>query len=452
MAKTKAKTPLPDAVPVAIITADLHLTETPWKHRPAIKDDAMTALRSIRRVCRGFRDEGYMDLIVAGDILDSKTPTRWDLSLMPQLYLGYRYVLGNHDVDKPSYPELFHSGNSASLHDWLVDCCHESLTTLHGSRQHIADEKPLTCDFAKEVNGTPLLQWREILQQTNRFDPQFSLLDKPIFGINYCNSKAALEKAIAELEEAATEKKPDILESSVLVLHQNCDKLFPLGEPELVDGMLPDFRLVICGHYHKPLFNTILSKTGKPIPILSPGSVYPTDIADTEPKYVYLLVSTGELIAIPLDTRKIFTFETKGETAAAKLTKTFNTTIKEYCKEYKRVIADHSQLYPLLHVKYGEEFQTLFDTVVTPTVQALFEDDKYDDIHNDFFFYTMIRSGQEAVTSDIDPTISLTTNFDSIRSTFKELEPDEEVRQLVETMFTADSTLETYQQLKTLNA
>jgi predicted phosphodiesterase len=450
MAKKKT-TLIPDALPIAIISADLHITATPWKHRQEIRGDAASALQQIRKACRMFRPEGYLDEIIAGDIMDSKTPTRQDLAILShQKFTKYHYILGNHDVDTPSYPELFHAGNSTNLEEWIVGVDYEFQNVLLPYSSHQPDAETLHKGVVT-LKAEPLDKWKELLIETGRFDSTFNLEGKLVFGINYRNSREALTKAINELEEAATKIKPDVLENSILVLHQNCDKLFPLGEPELVDGMLPDFRFVICGHYHKPMFNTILSKTGKPIPLLSPGSVYPTDIADTEPKYIYLLLSTGELMTIPLETRKIFTFETKGEKNIAKLTKKFNEVIEKYSKEYKCADKDRARPYPLLHIKYDEEFQSQFDTIVTPTIQALFDDEKYPHIHKDFFFYTMIRKGQEAATADIDPTISLTTNFESIRSTFKELEPDAEVRQIVETMFTSDSTPETYQQLKTLS-
>jgi DNA repair exonuclease SbcCD nuclease subunit len=271
MAKKTQKT----LAPLAMIASDLHLCEHTWRSRKEIAGDALFSLRQIALLGNTIPAH----LILAGDVFDTKSPSArmvYDTHWCLDCYFG-----------ESSASLYFIDGNHDKRHDisWLS--LGGSLTVKFPLADHDDHEvEPVKILNPSSVEEAGFERYAEL--------PWEKRSSYKLYGIDFMPSKELLQEQLDSLPTQGS--------GNILVLHQAAQGLQP--HAELTDGMLPDdVDFCIVGHTHQAKFFTLLSKSGKRIPCLSPGATRFCAVSEEIPNYVWLLCTDGSLWRRPLKQR-----------------------------------------------------------------------------------------------------------------------------------------------------
>jgi predicted phosphodiesterase len=455
MTQSSTEDPIVVHRPTAFITADWHVTEHVWKYRRTLERDTRRGLEQIERETL----DKSMAVVIAGDIFHRKTPSRQDMWLLHKFTQKFYYILGNHDAEaveagKDSY-SFSDSGELTQL--TYPDLVANSSATLSLADRQMTVNAPKKVDANSWYYWEPYKEWNDLveeiyLREGNSADPWFPYARGNLCftGINYQPTHEAFDKAVHKAFDGTLMPTVPGSPFNVLVAHQNCSKFTPQASPELVDGMLPDGHLlVICGHSHTPKVSTIASVSGKPIPILSPGSLFPCSIDDTSEKYLYLLCRDGYMLRRKLAHREIHTWDmTECQTideCTVFLRKQLQALMERGGVPFDTV-RDNA-----IHIKYPVKFQDWINNIPKSLIQAVNDNWVRGKIIPESVFFSAVHPNNVVVPDmDLDTPISLATDFDYVRTVFNSMELDPVVREMVETMLTREQNQETYNQLKTL--
>lgn len=268
-----------DKTPIAVLTADFHLADRKWKNRYSLRADSYWSLYQIA----AYVYQSHLPLFVAGDIFDRSTFTP-DVLLRTQeaFMLG---AVGNGTQSSQSDQEAAHVFYIQGNHDLQ----REPWLSVLGSDRSLAQFFHVGLKPAGYVatNGTHIL----------------------CSGIDF-TSKHKLQSDLDQLESMINAQLSDGTKN-VLMLHQRFEKFMGNLGYELEDGMVPDcIDFILLGDYHEYIKSTVKSKSGKEIPLLSPGSICLQSIAEDPAKYFHVLYllpdGTFSTEEVKLLTRKMY--------------------------------------------------------------------------------------------------------------------------------------------------
>ncbi len=305
---------------LAILTADWHAADSKWKRLVLkLRGDSYASIYQIANISQ----RKHLPILLAGDIFDKKTFTADILaSVMKNLRAGDAsncyYVQGNHDL---------------SAVPWF-DAFHDQFTWISGVVKLLCETK--TVDFY-------------------------------VAGIDFINSQEGLQTALNNLElEVEKVKKESKKETKIiLLLHQPCELfLGTMIETQLKHGMLPDnIDFLLLGDFHEVKNEFLLSKTGKQIPLLSPGSINMQTIAEVKDKYVHILsYEDGEFKTTPISlvTRNIYEFYNINYLNINKLFEQVEQVVKENNTEFKKLLT--------LSDKYDKSGSAYLESIREPII------------------------------------------------------------------------------------
>jgi DNA repair exonuclease SbcCD nuclease subunit len=415
--------------PIALITADWHLTHNAWKWRPNLYGDALFGLQQIRDVALKYG----LPIIAAGDMFDVKRPPLPILIETQQLLEdtdGY-YIQGNHDKTEPSWMSLV-----APEHRWL-DIVRES------SLQN----EPITLDPTKPQRPMDLTKW------TQECEPYLNpAANWELYGLHYTSSREQLQTALDQLQQRMTPlgETPDDI-GRILILHQSCSKIFALGEPELTDDMIPYnyFNIVICGHYHKAAITTLRTKSDPDsdsdsdpeIICLSPGGTHLLSIVEDPAKKMYVFCDDGAIYSKPLITRRVIRQDMRNATESD-IRKSLATLVQMLQKK-TRVKRPPEIETPIVYIIYNSSTVESVKHIVETTI-------KNEGLNVHLFFKDISEKDayelEFADNTEFSATVS--TGFDYARDVFRQSEQSVEIRNIVESMLETEPSQEAYEQIK----
>ena len=392
--------------PLAILTSDWHLATSTWKWRSSLCGDALFGLDQIVELARNRN----LPILAAGDLFSSKEP-RLDILLQTHRRLAETYgiyIQGNHEKRTPAWMELV------------------------APHWHSLERQPIRLDVSGA--GTES-KWCHDLPE--EIPPLFeSSRAWKVFGLDFRLTPAELAEQMTQLEAIARLESEN---AKILVLHQACDLFVPKEQAELTDGIVPDcFDLVVVGHIHIARSGIIRTQNGRPIPCLSPGGTHLCSIDEQPTKKMYLLLSDGSVRSIPLLARRILRCDFSGmtDTEIRVTAGTILATIQSG-KSRPATIA-----VPIL--------QVFLDHATSPHLRTILESELGDQVH---LFYKRTVSGQQESELYSDEELDLTDRTEHgllfAREIFPRYEPNETVRQLVETLLDREPSQELYNRLKT---
>jgi len=418
---------------IAILTADWHFVHNNWRHRPEINGDAWTSLAQVKYCEHAFG----IPLIGAGDLLDSARPPSVIVGGLREVLSEYRtvshglYINGNHDKVKPSWINVLYG--DAEYHDRSRWEGWHDLTKNPGRIQFgspsytVGIEKGVAQFKPKWTQECPA--WTEPTDQWCAY------------GIDYVETSDLLQEKLDELE-------PNIRQDTknLLVLHQGVEGLLPKMAVELFDGMIPDgIDIVLCGHTHIAKVLEITTKSGRSIPLVSPGSLHLCSIDEDPRKKLYFLCNDGSVWSIPLVTRRVISVNFSGSTeseireTAVKVIASLNRKEKPATAKLREKIN-----VPLLRVVY--------DTSTAPKVRSIFETALRNAGATAHLFYKnnaeKISNSLNTVVQDGMDTSFIHSGFDYAKAAFQKLEKDKKVRQIVENLLDRQPSQENYDTLK----
>jgi DNA repair exonuclease SbcCD nuclease subunit len=395
--------------PIALITADWHLTHNAWKWRPNLYGDALFGLQQI---CKTASHYG-LPIIAAGDMFDVKRPPLQillDAKLIIDNTEGY-YIQGNHDKTTPSWMSLISS--DTSWWDIVRD------TPVLG---------PSRCPSVPDTG-----EW------TKERDPSFL---KPVnkwtlYGIHYVGSREQLQTELDQL--------PELNESGVgniLVLHQSCSEVFPMGEPELIDGMIPnDYDLVICGHYHKAMLASIKTKSGDSVPCLSPGGTHLLSIAEDPSKKIYMFCDDGAIYSKKLITRRVIRQDVQNATESE--IRQSLVGLVQALKKKKTVKRPPEIDTPIVYVIYNSATVETLKSIVDTTLKS-------EGVAAHIFYKDISEKDSYEIefADNTEFSATISTGFEYARDVFLQSEQDSNIRRIVESMLDTEPSQESYEQIK----
>jgi len=364
-------------------TADWHLAEGAWKHRPEIYGDA---LESLRRLCAVCDSRDY--ICAAGDLFDTKYPssdvvvTAEQNMQLQKLYNPILFIQGQHEKSKIPWMKLFHAnhinGGSYMLtpnirlfaFDWSLGLHLQANLDKIGDRKN--DSPPL-------ANGMNIL----MLHQT-------------------CN-------AVMAGMDANRDKKLDALD------YRAC---------ELRDGMLPPgFDMVIVGDTHEHTEFQLRDRTGRLVKCYSPGSFAMQSLSET---------NTGQCFVFDTQTREM----TSMDLYRRPYKEVFIDTPVEFDKE----IRDRIKTEPLEHFDIPIIKYTLYENDAE-RISSL----KQACAGNAFPFFYFIDKDKADSTTNVATALQSTDDLISVA--IKEAEVSNDAKKLLNDLISsnsADEVLDSY--------
>jgi len=270
--------------PVCILSADWHAADLSWSDRPSIQGDTWHCIERLINYSAKYQ----LPIIACGDLINVRRPTSSTMTALSNLLkrtdASIYYIQGQHELATGSLwlPET-------KLPDTLAEADSPWLSALGAENVIYLHDSGVVLHSGGQQFWFTAFDWQSAQELPKRLD--------------VCLPESAPEAV------------------HVLVLHQTAETFMgDLVECELKNGMIPDFfRLVVIGDYHKRRISTIQRKDGVEIPIVSPGSLRPTTIDDTEPKGFYVLHDDGAVMPVDIPQRRIFNIvaaDTNEETIA----------------------------------------------------------------------------------------------------------------------------------------
>ena len=266
--------------PIELITSDWHMMFHAWKQREELCGDAECVLSQVVHAAHTRN----LPILAAGDLFDSRQPAVEIMVATGELLrdIDGDYIMGNHDRRPTPWMKLV-----APHWNDLV-------------RQPI---ERVPQDVPENMENT--IQGERVLGPLFETEKVWH-----IYGLNYIDYANRL---MDELDDLAGEIEPDPSVARLLVLHQACEALMPVGKFQLTDDMIPDcFDLVVVGDWHCPTIFTLRGKSGRPIPCLAPGGFHLTSIREEPMKKLFTLYSDGGIGAEPLVTRRVINVDLYG--------------------------------------------------------------------------------------------------------------------------------------------
>lgn len=393
---------------LAGLTGDWHMVENDWTDRNQLGGDAEFGLYQITKYAR----EHKLPLIAAGDIFSSRTPGR-DMMIKTSSYLpqvdGF-YIQGNHDKLYPSWMKLV-ARHWIHLQEQPVELVPEEKDLFMAAE-----------DDRLDVESEPLFP-----------------SDRPwhVYGLDYLITADLLRERLEELDASI---EPDPSYGRLLVLHQGVPPFMPAPKSELSDGMIPDcFDLVLVGHVHEAALASIRTRSGKPIPMLSPGGLHLTAIDQDPNKKLYVLYADGSIRSRPILTRP-------------KLVVDFSELSGNEILEKAGAIAESFQNLkarpdviktPILHA--------IYDKATSPDLEDFLKRTFQDKVH--LFFKQQGQEEEETVDMSAVNEIDLRRHGEEgtiyAKEIFHQVESDPEIRALVEAFLDNEVGPKSYERIKT---
>lgn len=239
--------------PLFVFTADLHLEDGAWSTRPGIYGDAYYSFNQIINYCVEHR----LPLILGGDVLEKKSNSARPiaqlcagLSRMQAANLDVYYIQGNHEYDRHA-PWL-------SVHNWSRHI-HKQTTTIGG------------------VN---------------------------VYGLDWLPR--------GEIQAAFKEVPAD---TDILIVHQVWkDFMGNLGRTECELTDVHHVETVLAGDFHVTKTVESVNAQGRPIRMLSPGSICMQDCGENPAKFFFVIgqrtdgIPGFEFVPVPLKTRRFLNY------------------------------------------------------------------------------------------------------------------------------------------------
>jgi hypothetical protein len=389
--------------PLAIITADWHILSHAWKSRPALCGDAECSLRQVTDLSR----KTGLPIIAAGDLFDSKRPVPFDLITAYRLCrdtTGY-YIQGNHEKQTPPWMQLIAPG-------WT----------------HL-EKQPVVIDlFDAKIDESNL---KTVIPPV--FDDDCAWT---VYGIDYVGTPEQLQDKLDALEIDENEGM-----ANLLVLHQSAQQTMPMDINELKSFMIPDgVDLVVLGHCHQSSTFTLTTKSGHEIPAISPGGFHLLSILESPGKFVYILFANGERRSMPLVTRRVLSVNLCDNTDSEVREKA--AELRQKVRKGKKRPSEIEK--PIAYARMNEatshEAERIMKTELGECSHLFFKREHIDDA---------------TTPTDINrlENIAIARHAESgygfIRNIFTEMEPDADVREIVEGLLGTDPSQGVYEELKT---
>jgi predicted phosphodiesterase len=236
-----------------VFTADLHLEDGAWSTRPGIYGDSYYSFNQIIDYCIAHR----LPLILGGDVLEKKSNSARPiaqlcsgLSRMQAANLDVHYIQGNHEYDRNA-PWL-------SVHNWSKHM-HKQTVTINGVR---------------------------------------------IYGLDWLPR--------GEIQTAFKEVPPD---TDILIVHQVWkDFMGNIGRTECELTDVHHVQTVLAGDFHVTKTVESFNAQGRPIRMLSPGSICMQDCGEDPSKFFFVIgqrtdgIPGFEFAPVPLKTRRFLNY------------------------------------------------------------------------------------------------------------------------------------------------
>lgn len=390
------------------ITADWHMVENDWSGRSQLGGDAEFGLYQVTKYAR----EQHLPLLAAGDLFSSRTPGR-DMMIKTSSYLsgvdGY-YIQGNHDKLYPSWMKLV-ARHWAHLEEQPVELVPEPKDLFAAARDErlILESEPL---FTEDRT------WH-------------------VYGLDYRITSELLQEGLDALEASI---EPDTSVARLLVLHQGVSPFMPTSTSELADGMVPNcFDLVVVGHVHEAALASVRTKGGKNIPILSPGGLHLTAIDQNPNKKLYILYADGSIRSRPILTR-------------AKMVVDFSKLAGEQVqKKVEEIAVALQNLKARPEVIKTPILHAIYDQKVSPDLEALLQESLQNRVH--LFFKKQGEDAEDNVpdwnaVNEIDLKRHSEEGADYAKEIFHRVEPNPEIRSLVEAFLEREACANSYEIIK----
>jgi hypothetical protein len=368
-----------------------------------------------------------LPIIAAGDLFDTRqissiTVQRLGRIIGEQAGLMNNYFIkgnGKHDSTEPPWMSVLYGSNN----------CEKAPTGW--TRLSAIEKQPYLYQPPTPIRRDRTWTQEYVGQEKGRGDA--------IHGIDYVESQEKLQEKLDLIEPCG---KTD----NLLVLHQGLDGLVPHMSAELFDGMIPDgIDMVLCGHIHISGVTEIKTKSGKVIPLLSPGSLHLCSINEPPKKKMYCLGLDGSIWSTPLVTRRVIAADFCGNTEADVREATMKVVASLKKKPKPEVAKWRERIsVPIVRVVY--------DSTTAPKIRTIVETALKEANAEAHLFYT---NKTEKVDNSLDTVIDdgidvsfINSGFDYAKAAFQTLEKDKKVRKIVETMLETTPSQENYTKLK----
>jgi hypothetical protein len=332
--------------PCAVVTGDLRVTEHLFPDRPQLSSDVENAVCKLNDIAGAKR----LPIVAAGNIFHDKYPLPHDLSILRYgVTVPFYYVLGAHD-----YLEGYRA-------DYPALVCHTAQSLDN-------QDKPLFPQVEKYPNWDgweAYDEWNELIDSCypvksgQRYTPVIN-------GVCHCFSKEDLGKGIDRVYAWRSPHTHTCFD--VLVMSQKCAGITDDVSPELVDGLLPNGRiLVICGSNTVSKVTTIKSVSGQSIPVLAPGSICPVSINDTSTKYVHVLCAEGYMVRQKLPSREVITWDMTDCKNIDACTELLRGALHTLLRRTQIDLMTDS----LIHIRYPDRFKEWIELVAKPLIYSV---------------------------------------------------------------------------------
>lgn len=292
--------------PLFVFTADLHLEDGAWSTRPGIYGDAYYSFNQIIDYCVEHR----LPLILGGDVLEKKSNSARPiaqlcngLSRMQVANLDVYYIQGNHEYDRNA-PWL-------SVHKWSRHI-HKQTVTINGVR---------------------------------------------VYGLDWLPR--------GEIQTAFKEVPAD---TDILIVHQVWkDFMGNVGRTECELTDVHHVQTVLAGDFHVTKTVESTNAQGKPIRMLSPGSICMQDCGEDPSKFFFVINDTHdggfEFWPVPLKTRRFINYSVREQELLDSLCAgQFERDIKDMC-EFAELPAEIAK--PIVRVKFNKQLPDAYIRLVT---------------------------------------------------------------------------------------
>jgi len=292
--------------PLFVFTADLHLEDGAWSTRPSIYGDAYYSFNQIIDYCIEHR----LPLILGGDVLEKKNNSARPiaklcegLSRMQAAQLQVYYIQGNHEYDRNA-PWL-------SVHPWPIHI-HTVAQVINGIR----------------VYGLDWLPRGEI--------------------------------------QAAFQAVP--VDTDILITHQVWkDFMGEVGRTECELTDVHHVQTVLAGDFHVTKTVESANAQGKPIRMLSPGSICMQDCGEDPSKFFFVINDTHdgviEFLPVPLKTRRFVSYTVREQELLDSLCAgQLARDIKDMC-EFAGLPDEIAK--PIVRIKFNKQLPDAYIRLVT---------------------------------------------------------------------------------------
>lgn len=292
--------------PLFVFCADLHLEDGAWSTRPGIYGDAYYSFKQIIDYCIEHR----LPLILGGDVLEKKSNSARPiaklcegLTRMQSVGLDVYYIQGNHEYDRNA-PWL-------SVHSWPMHM-HKKTCPIKGVK---------------------------------------------VYGLDW------LPKG--EIQTAFQEVPPD---TDILIVHQVWkDFMGNVGRTECELTEVHHVGTVLAGDFHVTKTVENHNAQGRPIKMLSPGSICMQDCGEDPSKFFFVIAADNaggfDFRPIPMKTRRFLDYTVREQELLDSLCAGVLTRdIKDAC-EFMGLPDEIAK--PIVRIKFNKQLPDAFLRLTT---------------------------------------------------------------------------------------